>query len=109
VRVRRNSLDTLGEIGLTLLFLLWPLIEALDELGQSQEIAHPKGGTTGCKDDEGIWGNKTGPGRWKRSDTLRSLVKRDAIFSPIVTVVEDLKLFSIQGMERMRDRENSFR
>ena len=40
---------------------------------------------------------------------IRGLVKNDTIFSPIVAVVEDLKLLAVQGMERMSDRENSFR
>jgi len=39
---------------------------------------------------------------------IRFLVKRDTIFSPIVAVIEDLKLLPIQGMKRMGDRENSF-
>ncbi len=33
----------------------------------------------------------------------------DTIFSPIMAVVEDLKLLAEQGMEGMSDRENSFR
>jgi len=106
---RHNFLYTYGKIGLTLLFLLWPLIEALNELGQSQEIGHPKGGTTGCKDDVGIWEDKAGPGSRERPDVVGGIVKRDTIFSPIVTVVEDLKLFAVQWMEGMRDRENSLR
>ena len=40
---------------------------------------------------------------------IGSLVKRDAIFSPIVPVGEDLKLLAVQGMEGMGDREKSFR
>jgi hypothetical protein len=39
---------------------------------------------------------------------LRGLVKRDAIFSPVVTVVEDLKLLVVQWMKGMGDREHSF-
>jgi len=40
---------------------------------------------------------------------IRSLIKRDTIFSPIVPVVEDLKLLPVQGMEGMGDREDSLR
>jgi len=39
---------------------------------------------------------------------LRRLVKRDAVFPPIVPIGEDLKLLAVQGMKRMGDRENSF-
>jgi hypothetical protein len=39
---------------------------------------------------------------------LRGLVKRDAIFPPVVPVGEDLKLLAVQGMKRMGDGENSF-
>jgi len=39
---------------------------------------------------------------------IGGLVKGDPIFSPIVAVVEDLKLLAVQGMEGMGDRENSF-
>jgi len=78
-------------------------------LGQSQEIGHPKGGTTGCKHDVGIWEDKAGPGSRERPHVIGSLVKRDAIFSPVVTVVEDLKLLVVQWMEGMGDREYSLR
>jgi hypothetical protein len=39
---------------------------------------------------------------------IRSLVKGDTIFPPIVPVREDLKLLTVQGMKGMGDRENSF-
>jgi hypothetical protein len=105
----RNCLDTPGVIALTLLCLLLSLIKALDELGQSKEIGDPKGSSTRSKYDRGIWRYETGPSRWERSDALRSLVKGDAIFPPIVTVVENLKLFAVQWMEGMSYGENSFR
>jgi hypothetical protein len=38
---------------------------------------------------------------------LRSIVKGDAIFSPIVAIIEDLKLLPTQGMERMGNGEKS--
>ena len=40
---------------------------------------------------------------------IRGLVKNDTIVSPIVAVVEDLKLLTVQGMKGMGDCENSFR
>ncbi len=40
---------------------------------------------------------------------IRGLVKGDPIFSPIVTVVEDLKLLVVQWMKGMSDREHSLR
>ena len=40
---------------------------------------------------------------------IRGLVKNDTIFSPIVAVVEDLKLLTVQRMKGMGDREYSFR
>ena len=42
-------------------------------------------------------------------DMLRRLVKRDAIFPPVVPVGEDLKLLAIQGMKGMGHREKSLR
>jgi hypothetical protein len=107
--IRHYFLYTCGKIGLTLCLLLSPLFDAPDEVGKLQQICHAKGGATSGQDDTGIRGSKAGPGRWQRPDMLRSLVKRDAIFPPIVPVGEDLKLLAVQGMKRMGDRENSFR
>ncbi len=106
---RRNFLSMPGKIGLTLCFLLPSLFNALDELGKLHQLSDAKGGSTGSKDDTGIRGSKAGPGCWQRPDMLRSLVKGDAIFPPIVPVGEDLKLLAVQGMKRMGDREHSFR
>jgi len=39
---------------------------------------------------------------------IRGLVKNDTIFSPIVAVVEDLKLLAVQWMKGMRDCKPSF-
>jgi hypothetical protein len=39
---------------------------------------------------------------------VRGFVKGDTIFSPIVTVIEDLELLAIQRMKGMGDREYSF-
>ncbi len=39
---------------------------------------------------------------------IRGLVKNDTIVSPIVAVVEDLKLLAVQGMKGMRDGKPSF-
>ena len=106
--VRRNFLYTHGKIGLTLCLLLVSLFNALNEAGKLQQIRHAKGGATGCKHHTRIRGSKAGPGRWQRPHMIRSLVKRDAVFPPVVPVGEDLKLLAVQGMERMGDRENSF-
>jgi hypothetical protein len=77
-------------------------------VGKLQQIRYAKGGSTGCKDDTGVCRSEAGPGRWQRSHVVRRLVKGDAIFPPIVPIGEDLKLLTVQGMERMGDRENSF-
>jgi hypothetical protein len=106
--IRRNSLYICGKIGLTLCFLLACFFDAPDEMGKLEQISHAKGGATSCQHDTGIKGSNAGPGRWQRPDMLRSLVKRDAVFPPIVPVAEDLKLLAVQGMKRMGDRENSF-
>ena len=106
---RRNFLYICGKIGLTLCLLLVSLFDAPNEAGKLQQIRHAKGGATGCKHHAGIRGSKAGPGRWQRPDMIRSLVKRDAVFPPVVPVGEDLKLLAVQGMEGMGDRENSFR
>ncbi len=107
--IRRNFLYNRGKIGLTLCFLLVSLFNVLNEVGKLEQIRHAKGGATGCKHHTGIRGGKAGPGCWQRSDMIRSLVKRDAVFPPIVPVAEDLKLLAVQGMEGMGDREKSFR
>jgi hypothetical protein len=39
---------------------------------------------------------------------IRGLIKCDAIFSPVVAIVEDLELLAIQRMKGMGDREYSF-
>ena len=105
---RHYSLYIHGKIGLTLCFLLVPLFNAPDEASKLQQIRHAKGRTTSRKYHTGIRGSQAGPGCWQRSDTIRRLVKRDAVFSPIVPVGEDLKLLAVQGMKGMSDRENSF-
>ncbi len=84
------------------------LFDAANEVGKLQEIRHAKGGATSGQDDTGIGGSKAGPGRGQRPHMIRSLVKGDAVFPPIVPVGEDLKLLAVQGMKRMGDRENSF-
>jgi len=105
---RRNFLYICGKIGLTLCVLLPALFDALDELGQLQEICHAKGGATSSENHTGIRGSNAGPGCWQRSHMARGIVKGDPIFSPIVPVAEDLKLSAVQGMKRVSDRENSF-
>mgnify|MGYP001343560502 CR=1 FL=1 len=106
---RRNLLDTCGKIGLTFCHLRSPLFHAFDELRKLQEISDAKGGPTGGESDTGIRKSQAGPGCWQRSHLLRGLVKGHAIFSPIVTVGEDLKLLAIQGMKGMGDPEDSLR
>ncbi len=107
--MRRYFLYTRGKIGLTRCVLLVPLLNAPDEVGQLKQICHAKGSASGCKRDAGIRRNQTGPGCWQRPNTIRSLVKRDTVFSPVVSIAENLKLLVVQGMKRMGDRENSFR
>ncbi|SRR6266567_1412329 len=105
--MRRYFLDTLGKIGLTLLFLLLPLVDSLEEVSQSKEIRHPKDGTTLGKLPTSIRRHKARPGCRERPHTIRGLVKRDTIVPPIVAVVEDLKLLIVQWMKGMGDREHS--
>ena len=106
--IRQNFLYICGKIGLTLWFLLVPFFNALDEVGKLEQISHAKGGTTGGKDHAGIKRSKAGPGSGENPHVISSLVKADAIFSPAVAIVEDLKLLPVQGMEGMGDGENSF-
>jgi hypothetical protein len=80
----------------------------MNELGKLEQICHAKGCATSCKYHTGIRRGKAGPGRWQRPDTIRSLVKRDAVFSPVVPVTENFKLLAVQRMEGMGHRENSF-
>jgi hypothetical protein len=88
---------------------VWPLLDALEEMGQSKEIPHLKGGAPSSQYNAGVGGHKTCPGCWEHPHVIRSLVKRDAILSPIVTIIEELKLLPIQGMERMGNGEKSIR
>jgi hypothetical protein len=85
------------------------LIDALEEVSQSQKILHLKSCATGSQYDTGIGRYKTCPGCWERSHVVRGLVKGDTIFTPIVAIIEDLKLLPTQGMERMGNGEKSFR
>jgi len=105
--VRRYSLYTCGKIDLTL-SLLCSLFDSMNELGKLEQICHAKGSATSSKYYTGIRGGKAGPGRGQRPDTIRSLIKRDAVFPPVVPVAEHFKLLSVQGMEGMGHRENSF-
>jgi hypothetical protein len=105
--MRRYFLDTCGKIGLTLP-LLFALLDSVNELGELEQICHAKGSATGGKHYTGIRGGKACPSRWQRPDAVRSLVKRDAIFPPVVPIAENVKLLSIQRMEGMGDCENSF-
>src|SRR2546429_5474354 len=99
--IRHNFLYRCGKIGLTLCCLLVSLFDAPNEVGKLQQIRHAKGGATSGQDDTGIRGSKTSPGSRQCPDMIRSLVKRDAIFTPVVPVGEDLKLLAIQGMKWM--------
>ncbi len=105
--IRRYFLYTRGKIGLTLCLLLVSLFEAANEVGKLEQIRHAKGGATGCKHHTGIRRSKASPGRGPRPHMIRSLVKRDAVFPPIVPVGEDLKLLVVQRVKGMGDRENS--
>src|SRR5258708_13005698 len=80
----------------------------MNELGKLEQICHAKGRATSSKHDTGIGGGKAGPGCWQRPDPIRSLVKRDTVFPPVVPVAEHFKLLAVQGMEGMGHRENSF-
>ena len=86
-----------------------PFFKALDEVGKLEQIRHAKGGTTGGEDDTGVKGSKASPRSRQDPHVIRSLVEADPIFSPTVTVAENLKLLAVQGMKGMGDREKSFR
>ena len=78
-------------------------------MGKLQQIRHTKGGSTGGKDPTSISRRKAGPRSREYPHVISCLVKRDPIFSPIVAVVKNLKLLTVQGMKGMGDREHSFR
>jgi hypothetical protein len=105
--IRHYFLYICGKIGLTL-SLLFSFFDPLNELGKLQQIRHAKGCATSSKYHTGIRGGEAGPSRWKCPDTIRSLVKCDPVFSPVVPVAENFKLLAIQRMEGMSHRENSF-
>jgi hypothetical protein len=86
-----------------------PLFDAPNERGKLQQISHAKGSSTAGKNHTRIRRRKAGPRSREYPHVIGSLVKRDPIFSPIVTIIEDLKLLAVQGMEGMGDREHSFR
>jgi hypothetical protein len=81
----------------------------LKEMRQSQEILHLKGCATSSQHDTGIRRHKARPGCWERPHMIRGLVKGDAVFPPIVAIIEDLKLLPVQGMEGMGNGKKSFR
>jgi hypothetical protein len=85
------------------------LIEALEEVSQSQEILHLKGCATSSQHDTGIRRHKARPGCWEGPHLIRGLVKGDTVFTPIVAIIEDLKLLPVQGMEGMGNGEKPFR
>ena len=105
---RHYFLYTCGKIGLTLCCLPVPLFNAREEMSKLKQIRHAKGSATSGKHDAGIRGSQAGPGCWQCPDAIRGLVKGDAVFSPIVSVAEHFKLLTVQGMEGVGDRKNSF-
>ena len=106
--IRRNFLYNTGKIGLTLGVLLVSRLDASEQVSKLEQVCDTKGRSTGGEDDTGVRGSHTGPSRWQRPHVARSIVKRDAVFSPIVAVCQDFKLLAVQGMKRMGDRENPF-
>jgi len=84
-----------------------PLVDSLEEVSQSKKIRHPKDGTTLGKHPTSIRRHKARPGCRERPHVIRSLVKGDTIFPPIVAIVEDFKLLPVQGMKGMGNREYS--
>jgi len=72
-----------------------------------QQIRHAKGSSTGGKHHIGRRRNNARPSGWQPSHVVRGIVKGDAIFSPIVSATQDLKLLAVQRMERMSDGEKS--
>jgi len=86
-----------------------PFFKAPDEVGKLEQIRHAKGGPTSGEDDNGVRGSKARPSSWQYPHMIRSLVEADPIFSPTVTVAENLKLLTIQGMKGMGNREKSLR
>ena len=109
LRFRRYFLDSSGIIGLTPRVLLSPVLDALEHLGQLQEIRCAKGGSASRKHDIGVGGMETGPGCWQRADMLGGIIEGDAILPPVMPVGQDLKLPAVEGMKGMSDREQSLR
>ena len=107
--IRRYFLDSPGIIGLTLSVLLSPVLDALEQLGQLQEIRYAKGSLAGREHHTGVGGMQTGPGRWQRADMLRGIIEGDAILPPVMPIGQDLKLLAVEGMKGMGDREHSLR
>jgi hypothetical protein len=85
------------------------MLDALEQLGQLQEIRCTKSCLAGRKHDLRVWGMETGPGRRQRADMLRGIIEGDAILSPLMPVAQDLKLLTVQGMKGVGDREHSLR
>ncbi len=77
-------------------------------MGKVQQICHTKGGSTGSENHSRLSRRKAGPSSREYPHVISRLVKADAIFSPAVAIVEDLKLLPVQGVEGMGDGENSF-
>ena len=86
-----------------------PVLDALQHLGQLQEIRCAKGCSAGRKHDTWVGWRKTGPGGRQRADMLRGIREGDAILAPVMPVGQDLKLLAVQRMKGMGDRENSLR
>lgn len=85
------------------------MLEALEHLGQLQEIRCAKGCLAGRKHDTRVGWRKTGPGRRQRADMLGGIIERDAILPPVMPIGQDLKLLAVEGMKGVGDREQSLR
>jgi len=85
------------------------VLEALEQLGQLQEIRGTKGCLAGRKHDTRVGWRKTGPGRRQRADMLGGIIEGDAILPPLMPVGQDLKLLAVEGMKGVGDREQALR
>ena len=91
LRFRRYFLDSSGIIGLTPRVLLSPVLDALEHLGQLQEIRCAKGGSASRKHDIGVGGMETGPGCWQRADMLGGIIEGDVQGDVDLTQAADKK------------------
>jgi hypothetical protein len=80
--------------------------QAVDQIGQLQQVASAEGRAALRQHDDWIGRRHAGPAGWQRNQLPLFIMEVDAVFSPVVPVSQQCELPAILRMEGMRDPED---